>query len=699
MLVLLLVLWLWSLGVFGLQHSPDGSVCFNNCSGHGDCVDYSCNCHAGFTGDDCRYSFARDDVPIVQIMGAGHYNLTKQNVTKAISSSRHILVGFSSYACHKCIAVEPEYANLTRLIDDYNKGVGGGKAALSFARFDVNLNKQVGLNHGLQDMPAVVLFQKGRPSVYLGPQISSGMFLFVTKLLGSPLRLVGTVDEAKAFLNASIDGIAVEYRAGNILPPIMVMGFFSAHGDVEEDEYEEFTQAAKQLQSREDIYFGQSLKRDVAKSFQQMKLIDRTPSVLLVNTDTGQHRALNLDDFFDKEQGLTEWITRNSIPLVGRMTGSNFQLYEKIGLPMLLMFLDLSNDARSSGGSSGKEAVLQGRSGGISNEDLLDELRAVAKEHHERLLFVYLDGSLPEHQDKMKGLGLYGGRERLPSLAFNTRDGATLPFPEELPVNRDALLRFCAAFLDGKLRSISDTKEMAKKALTATVPLSQKNHAVRQAVRKPPETVKGVAEHWGDKSPGDRAVVVVTADTIDSVLMQDAEFVDVVLLLHARNCEPCAHFAVYFKKMAERFAQLAIPSLLIARMDITKEAPPPEMGLLVGKLPLMVMLPAGNKHPPWVFFSGVGKMQSMMKWVQQNAAVRFELPNLPHLTEEEAQRFKEQVREREEHLEKQRDEGIEGAGEQETNVKRTRSRGDLRKEQERGEKELREKKKMVKQEL
>jgi hypothetical protein len=143
------------------------------------------------------------------------------------------------------------------------------------------------------------------------------------------------------------------------------------------------------------------------------------------------------------------------------------------------------------------------------------------------------------------------------------------------------------------------------------------------------------------------------------VLFQDAEFQDVVLLIHARACEPCAHFAVYFKKMAERFAQLAIPSLQIARMDVTDEAPPADLQLLVGSLPLMVMLPAGNKHPPWVFYSGVGKMQAMMKWVQLNAAVPFALPHLPHLTPEEAVLFKEQVREREEHLEKQRRVGVE----------------------------------------
>ena len=53
----------------------------------------------------------------------------------------------------------------------------------------------------------------------------------------------------------------------------------------------------------------------------------------------------------------------------------------------------------------------------------------------------------------------------------------------------------------------------------------------------------------------------------------------------------------------------------------------------------------------------------MLPWlplrVQHNAAVPFELPHLPHLTPDEVVRFKEQVREREEHMEKTRKEAAE----------------------------------------
>jgi hypothetical protein len=46
----------------------------------------------------------------------------------------------------------------------------------------------------------------------------------------------------------------------------------------------------------------------------------------------------------------------------------------------------------------------------------------------------------------------------------------------------------------------------------------------------------------------------------------------------------------------------------------------------------------------------------LMKWAQQHASIPFELPSMPHLNEEQVVLYKEQVREREEALEKKRKE-------------------------------------------
>jgi hypothetical protein len=70
-------------------------------------------------------------------------------------------------------------------------------------------------------------------------------------------------------------------------------------------------------------------------------------------------------------------------------------------------------------------------------------------------------------EDQMRSLGLYGGKERLPSIAFNLKDHRKIPFPEELPINRESIAQFCADFLSGRLQNAADAKAAAKKALTS----------------------------------------------------------------------------------------------------------------------------------------------------------------------------------------------------------------------------------------
>ena len=262
------------------------------------------------------------------------------------------------------------------------------------------------------------------------------------------------------------------------------------HEDVEEDDYLEYLETAKDLQQNEDIYLGVVTSPSTSKWFKTNKTIDRTPSVLIAGEDNSR-KTINLDELYGERSSLKEWILKSAVPLVGKLTGQNFGLYEKLQIPMLLLFLDLTDEMNTD--QPGR--TVGGKSGGIFNEVLLEEFKAAAKEHTDRIAFVYLDGNLFE--DKMRSLGLFGGKERLPSLAFNTRDGAQIPFPEELPINRDTLLQFCADFVSGKLRSPDDSKEMAKKALQAAIPINQKNKAVRKERKKVPESTRGVSEQFG----------------------------------------------------------------------------------------------------------------------------------------------------------------------------------------------------------
>uniref|UniRef100_A0A7S3UPC4 protein disulfide-isomerase n=1 Tax=Heterosigma akashiwo TaxID=2829 RepID=A0A7S3UPC4_HETAK len=296
---------------------------------------------------------------------------------------------------------------------------------------------------------------------------------------------------------------------------------------------------------------------------------------------------------------------------------------------------------------------VPGKTGNLSNNELVMELREAAKDHFGRISFVYIDGI--EHADRMKALGLYGGQERLPALALNTKDGKKLPFPEVLPINRDTILQFCADYLSGRMNNEDDAQEMAKKALMATN-FNRKNQAQRQERKKPPEEKTGISEQWKKKDP----VVQITSDNFEEIVLDEDR--DVVVLFTSKECESCSHMTPYYKRLGRRFAELEQEegglgggNVTVGVMDLADDTPPLGYAtVLVADLPLVVLFPARDKGAPFRYYSGVSKVRPMMEWVAQHSGSGVVLPRLPHLNEEDRQLFKEQVREREEYKAKKK---------------------------------------------
>ena len=83
-----------------------------------------------------------------------------------------------------------------------------------------------------------------------------------------------------------------------------------------------------------------------------------------------------------------------------------------------------------------------------------------------------------------------------------------------------------------------------------------------------------------------------------------------------------------------------------AGFDVTDAAPDMD-GVLVGDLPVLILLPAHDKNSPFRFYSGLGKVQPMMRWVHEHCDLKFDLPDLCHLSPAERVAYKEQVAERE----------------------------------------------------
>ena len=127
-------------------------MCFNNCSGHGRCVDYTCECDAGYDGDDCSFceswnlfesvahphdesrfscpwgsvrvhqrshrrtndilsstGFIDGGVNILPILTVGDVNVTSSNFRSVLRGAENLLVVATSRSCHRCIHLEMEY--------------------------------------------------------------------------------------------------------------------------------------------------------------------------------------------------------------------------------------------------------------------------------------------------------------------------------------------------------------------------------------------------------------------------------------------------------------------------------------------------------------------------------------------------------------------------------------------------------------
>ena len=624
------MLWLvlfFLAGGFVAKEEED-EVCFNGCSGHGRCWKFMCSCDVGWTGDDCRYAVVPElaQEKMLPVLSGGHFNVTAKNLTTVIRKVKYLLVGFSASSCLKCIGVESEYANAS---DELRRL----KVAFARADADVESLRSILTEVGALGLPSILVYAQQRlRGVYKGRHSAEALTTYAQKIT-TPLQKLQSIDEIKNFLKTT-----EEKRR-------FILGIFRSEID-ESDEIFDFKEAADHFAFSEDAYFAFVVDPILSRAcVATLKLADATPAIVLQKNAEPRRRSVSSYSLGDQSKSLSDWINEVSLPLVGELTTSNFAQYEKLGKPMLLLFLDLPKDKTED------SRVVPGQTGGLYNEALVEELRSVARDESfaERVAFAYCDGRL--HASRARALGLFGGLNRLPGLAFNTKEpGIIAAYPENLPLSREPVRAFVAAFLSRTLR----TKEDADKFALAEIKNRPSEGLLprrKPMARAPPERV-GVSEQFGSESLGVEArgrpdrVVELTVSNFESLAIND-DSKDVMILFHATDCgKPCAAMTVYYKKVADRFHDLAISSLLVARFDATRTLPPLNQGWLTNaQLPLLLFLPANNKDPPFRAYSGISKVQPIMRWAQDSASIPFDLPDLCHLSDHERILYKEQVTE------------------------------------------------------
>lgn len=555
-------------------------------------------------------------------------NVTSVNFTRALKAAgkRGVFLGFSASSCGYCATHEAAWAAYADFAA--YAGVDGRSSAApavpAIARVDSDRDRSLFQRYEVEELPAIILAWKKHWVAYTGVHTRDALAAFgaahnepTTRMLRGDAKLSALLDAQRA-VSSQHTGRSSSVHETHGARPLLLIGFFNDVDD-EADELEDFAQGVAELRR---------LRTDVAVSGAHVQLtpaltayysrggprpwVVRAPcAVLLIGGEPppGSHAYL-LDERDDSSLSLSEWAARTALPALGELSPNTFAAYAATSLPMLIAFVDPT----------------------VSSADLRRALLGVGTHFRGRLSVVTCDGV--EQRSRMLLLGL-AADATLPQFAINTKDGRRLPFPADRAPTERSLGRFATDFLADRLQAASPTP-----------PLPPQPVPPQPTPSAPPIETRHLGRHQGTAAGEEGesgAVLELTAATFDRVAL--AVTTDVLLMLHtATACDACGKLMPYYRRVAQRAAQLHLPTLTVATLDVQHEPLPNALrSINLHALPVVLMLPARRKDPPFALFHGTARPKELLYFAQAHASHRFELPPNPHLTREQHVAWKEQV--------------------------------------------------------
>lgn len=318
-----------------------------------------------------------------------------------------------------------------------------------------------------------------------------------------------------------------------------------------------------------------------------------------------------------------QWVLRAGLPPAGRFDEWTSSMYEMTSKPMLMLFVDESNARLPFWLKLFQDAHRKYNNIGDSMEDNL------------RLVFTYIDAEINMH--RMTILGLVPDLVRTPALGFNGMGDRLLVWqpPAESYKNGSAVLdagvvdSMVQRYLHGEGGSASDT------SAPKSIPVPQRDMKAGEK-----RTVPDLESLSLDQRL--RFVPALNMDSFNAVVMDSAKDVAVFLFnsVAGKQKEASEAVAIYVNRVKERFTELDINTIEVARLDTGLHTPPTNFQFY--EVPSLVLFPAFSKEPPWITFRRKWKVQNIMWWIMDHASRKFKLPKLPHLDEIETDAYWEQ---------------------------------------------------------
>jgi len=467
--------------------------------------------------------------------------------------------------------------------------------SIPIVRVDINkfrdFNKIEQLS--FKTIPRIFLYSKGQYYGYDGGFNVETLLNFINRHL-YPVALLKTLSDLNNYLNISQEwkentpfykskyqeiGINIDNK--NKITRVIAL-------DLDKYESQELKDVAMKLGNREDLRIAK-VSKSLLKGAKQHLIkttkidINDNSLVLVLKVRDSDFPSFKTYDFSTESSLVYGWINEKSLEPLEELSPDAFKIVNLGERPMFLAFIN-REDQRY------KEKSL----------DLYNKLTEIAPQFPQ---FVFMFTEDTQNESKKRYLGITWKEE--PAMALNSAEiSDPIVFPRRRPFTKKYIKQFINDFLDGKIES------------------TRISHSFNNEYIEIMPNVKHLS-----------------AKTFTNECLKQGT--DVLLLFYDAHADEEENTIVskFLEKAAKRFKDLSIESLKIVAYDIYEHSIPDEIEY-TQDLPQLIIFPAYHKDPPYKYVQDI-RTKRLMKKVQANVDIKFDLPENFHLNEEELKRFEE----------------------------------------------------------
>jgi len=398
--------------------------------------------------------------------------LGDENLAKYIKATENILVEFYAPWCGHCKSLAPEYAKAAAHFADNDD--------VELAKVDATEHPESASKYGVSGYPTIKFFKNGELMEYKGGRTGDEIIAWLNKKTG-PAYV--TIEDAKALEDLKEENDVVVVLAAS---------------DITE-ENKNAKNFIKFAASQDDAAFALTTDKS------------------LVEVEGDDDKVVLFKAFDEKRADYDGKITKTKLG----------DFVEPHLLPLVTEFND--DTAPKVFGGKLKEHILFFRDADEDGDDeAMDAMRAVAKEHQGKLLFVAVDTNVASNSRIAEFFGLKDGSyPTVRIININSSPVKYVPNGKFEPTE-EAFGAFVKAYLAGELSPALNSEELP--------------------------------EDWDE----DDVKIIVGKNFVEQVLSEDK---GVLLMAYAPWCGHCKSLMPTWTELAETFAENE--SVMIAKMDST----------------------------------------------------------------------------------------------------------------------------------